>query len=161
MVLHLPEGIDVQSDDDFEHFSTDPGDTLSSLDAFSSRIYLPFRLGAGLAFARPHFILAADAIYADWTQIDYEGSLRTDDGFEAYRETVSLRVEETFSRSNPVRLRPLRVRAASHQVLCDDADWSAIEDHRDSRCPIRDLAIRPTAQYITFGAGSCWRNPSH
>ena len=51
----------------------------SYADVYSStdRIDLPFRFGAGLAYARPNLILAADAVYADWTQIDYGGPLRT------------------------------------------------------------------------------------
>jgi long-subunit fatty acid transport protein len=44
------------------------------------RMTLPFRVGAGVAATLRELLLTADARFTDWSQIDYLGPLRYDDG---------------------------------------------------------------------------------
>ena len=104
-VLYLPEGLDFDgSGTSYDYLA--PGDVLN-YDLYQ-HVYLPYRLGAGLAVARQHLILAADAIYADWSQIDFGGPLLLVSPRQAaYRQTVNLRLggEVLLSSLLPVRLR--------------------------------------------------------
>ncbi len=137
VMLNLPESLD------FEGSGTDSIDF-----SFSENIDIPYRIGAGLAFARSNFILGADAIYTDWTQLDYAGPLRTPDRQFAYRETVDLRLGGEVLLSLPF---PLRLRAGylyspiPYRVLLTD-----IFNTPDRYEPAR---FEKDRQYLTAGAG--------
>lgn len=154
IVLHLPEGIDadISIDDQFASSDTTYSDAYSSTD----RIDLPFRFGAGLAYARPNLILAADAVYADWTQIDYGGPLRTAEGFEAYRETLALRLGGEVLLSTQV---PLRLRAGyayeplPYQVLLTETGIGPFHPTPIREARYESAAFQSDRQYLTVGAG--------
>jgi long-subunit fatty acid transport protein len=154
LVLHLPEGIDADVSIDDRFASSDT--TYSDAYSFTDRIDLPFRLGAGLAYARPNLILAADAIYADWTQIDYGGPLRIDDGLEAYRETVSLRlgVEVLLSTQIPLRLRAgYAYEPLPYQILLTQTEIGPFHTPTVRSARYESTVFQSDRQYLTVGAG--------
>ncbi len=120
--------------------------------AFTDEISLPFRLGGGLAVARSHLVVAADAIYTDWTSIEFSGPLVTYDRREAYRETVELRLgaEYLLSAPTPIRLRagyahmPIPYRLLLTQRVPQAGEISTVYE---------DANITKDRHYWTVGAG--------
>jgi long-subunit fatty acid transport protein len=110
----------------------------------TDEINLPARLGAGVAVALPSVVLAADAIYADWSQIDYFGPVRASDGRNAYRETLELHVGAEYLLALPT---PIRVRAGyllqplAYQLLLTDSPT------------YEDATFDSDRKYLTVGAG--------
>lgn len=104
--LQLPAHLDM---DGYAHGEFFDGDSLYIDDyAFTDEVDLPFRVGAGLAVARSHLVVAADAIFTDWTAIDFAGPVVSEaDRNEAYRETVEFKLgaEYLLSAPTPIRLR--------------------------------------------------------
>lgn len=137
LTLFLPQKIEVE------------GSGIDTTDfVFKDDIDLPYRIGAGLAFARSSFILAADAVFTDWTQIDYAGPLRTPDRRNAYRETVELHTgaEYLIEAPTPVRLRiGYRYQPTPYDVV--QPDIFRAPDH------YARAAFEKDRQYFTLGAG--------
>ena len=91
----------------------DGTDSSSYEDAYTPEynISRPFRFGAGIAVAIiPGFVVAADALYTDWTQTEYDRPPTLDTTNEVfqedYRDTLQLRLGTEFTIPNSgVRLR--------------------------------------------------------
>lgn len=152
--LHLPESFDLSGSgyDDIYRVQADPVDTLDLLGdyTFEDEIGLPFRLSAGLSHVRdlpigggdkPGSILAAlDVTYADWSQIDYAGRLRTADREFVYRATLDVHagLEYTFPAPIPLRLRggysrqPIPYRLIATDVFFGEASTAEIDPDRHS-----------------------------
>lgn len=142
LVLHFPEGLDLDGSE------TDRFPVSDSVDVFdfSDHIYLPYRLGMGLAFARPNLILAIDAIYTDWTQISFLGPLRLDNRQFAYRQTVDVHIggEFLFSAAIPIRVRAgYALEPIPYRVVLVDVPNGIYES----------AAFQRDRHYFTFGAG--------
>lgn len=60
--------------------------------SFSDLITLPISITGGLAVTPPNLLLAADLRLTDWTQIDFEGAIRSRDRRYAYRSTADIRL---------------------------------------------------------------------
>jgi long-subunit fatty acid transport protein len=105
--LQLPANLDL---DGFAHGEFYDGDSVYVDDyAFTDEVDLPFRLGAGLAIARSHVVVATDVIYTDWTAINFAGPVVSEqDRSNAYRETVEFKVGAEYLLSAPA---PIRLRA--------------------------------------------------
>ncbi len=120
--------------------------------AFTDEIDLPFRVGTGLAFTHSHLVLAGDAVYTDWSTINYSGPLVSGDRREAYRETVELKLgaEYLLSAPTPIRLRagyafmPLPYQLLLTQRIPDQGEISAVYE---------DANITQDRHYWTVGAG--------
>jgi long-subunit fatty acid transport protein len=114
--------------------------------SFTDEITLPFRLGGGVALARRNLILGVDAIYTDWSQIDFAGPLRTADREFAYRETVDLHIGAEYLLSLPSAL---RIRAGyayqplAYRLLLTDVMAPRYEEAR----------FDTNRHYLTFGLG--------
>lgn len=129
------------------------GDSIEDY-SFTDEIDLPFRVGAGLAVTRSHLILAGDAIYTDWTAIDFAGPV-TSGRDQAYRETVELKfgAEYLLSAPTPIRLRagyaymPLSYGLLLTQRTPTGGANSPIETSYE------DANITKDRQYWTVGAG--------
>jgi len=151
--LHLPESFDLTGSgyDDIYRIQADPVDTLDLLGdyTFEDEIGLPFRLSAGLSHVRdlpiggskPGSILAAlDVTYADWSQIDYAGRLRTPDREFVYRATLDVHagLEYTFPAPFPLRLRggysrqPIPYRLIATDVFFSEASKAKFDPDRHS-----------------------------
>jgi len=145
LVLYLPEGLDFEgSGTSYSYLS--PGDTLNY--DLSQHVSLPYRLGAGIAIARPHLILAADAIYADWSQIDFGGPLRlTSPRQSAYRQTVNVRLggEVLLSSLLPIRLR------AGYDL--EPVPYDVVLFENIAAQPYEPAKFERDRHYYTVGAG--------
>ncbi|MBM3285969.1 MAG: hypothetical protein FJY88_01245 [Candidatus Eisenbacteria bacterium] len=155
VVLHFPEWIDVQTtgEDAYINDDADYGGPFTA----SESIDLPFRLGAGAAFARKNLILALDAIYADWTQIDYGGPMRTESGLPAYDETLGIRAggELLLPTSVPTRLRIGYMYDPSPYRLVVTTPKIEVDQNND-RYVVRnteEASFEKNRQYLTLGAG--------
>ncbi len=145
MVLYFPEGLDFDGTET-DTFFLGTRDSTDVFDFTDQHIYLPYRLGGGVAITRRNLILAADAIYTDWTQIDFAGPLRLANRQFAYRQTVDVHagVEFLLPTEVPVRLRagydlePLPYRVVLTDVV--NATYETAQFEQDRR-------------YFTFGAG--------
>ncbi len=144
ITLQLPEGLDFEGVA-YEEYLAD-GDLDVDEYAFQDEIDLPYRLGAGLAFARSHIILALDAIYTDWTQIDFVGPLRTADREFAYRQTVDIRAGAELLLSDPI---PVRLRAGYY--LSPIPYRLVLTDVIDGR--YEEAVFDGDRKYLTVGAG--------
>jgi hypothetical protein len=159
LLLQLPEGIDADVAVDDQFFSSDTLCTYHDHYGVSDRIELPFRLGAGLAFARKYWILAADAVYGDWRQVDYGGLMRTGEGLEAYRETIALRLggEVLLPTALPLRLRagyayeplPYQVVLTQTAIGCPYAP----AEYLVRKPRYEEASFQQDRQYLTFGGG--------
>jgi hypothetical protein len=110
LVVDLPRSIDLEgrSTEDILRWDGGP-DTLDVLDdyLFEDHMDLPFSTTLGLAWRFGPLLLSSDFQYTDWTQIDYDGPLRTAQGEFAYREVLAVRIGAEFTTPQV----PLRVRA--------------------------------------------------
>lgn len=107
----------------------------------------PFRFGGGIAAAPiPGVIIAADALYTDWTQTEYSDppseDVSNEDFKEDYRDTVQLRFGAEYTIPNT----GVRIRAG---YLRDPLPYGP-EDEDDPRPAIN---IETERQFITFGIG--------
>lgn len=142
MTVNFPESIDF----DGEVFYEDRANFEEDRYSFTDEIDMPFRLGAGLAMARSNFILAADAIFTDWTQISFAGPLRTGGRDPAYRETVEFHLGAEYLLSPPV---PIRLRAGySYQPLAYNLLLTDVVTPR-----YHEARFETDRQYITGGVG--------
>ncbi|UCF77752.1 MAG: hypothetical protein JSW03_06465 [Candidatus Eiseniibacteriota bacterium] len=106
LTVRLPEHITLDGSEYWEDY--DPNDAQYYYDEFlfEDEITLPLSFVAGLSAAPvPGLILALDAKYTDWKQIDYAGPIRIDNVY-AYGATTSLRLGAGFM----FPFAPLRIR---------------------------------------------------
>ncbi len=106
LTVRLPEHITLDGTEYWEDY--DPNDATYYYDEFlfEDEITLPLSFVAGASAAPvPGLILAFDAKYTDWKQIDYAGPIRIDNIY-AYRATTSLRFGAEFM----FPFAPLRIR---------------------------------------------------
>lgn len=78
--------------------------------ATKDEITLPFSFSGGVAFTLSNFVFALDLRFTDWSQIDYEGPVRVEDGerrkFDVYENSTQVRLGAEFLVPNfPIRLR--------------------------------------------------------
>jgi long-subunit fatty acid transport protein len=111
LTIDLPKSIDFEGDASEDILRYDGGvDTLDILDDFyfEENMTLPFSTTVGLSWKLGHVLLAGDLQFTDWTDIDFEGPLRTPPPERelAYRGTLAFRVGGELAPPQwPVRLR--------------------------------------------------------
>jgi long-subunit fatty acid transport protein len=111
LTIDLPKSIDFEGDASEDILRYDGGvDTLDILDDFyfEENMTLPFSTTLGLSWKLGHFLLAGDLQFTDWTDIDFEGPLRTPPPERelAYRGTLGFRVGGELAPPRwPVRFR--------------------------------------------------------
>ena len=112
---------------------------------FEDEITLPLSFSAG-ASAAPlaGLILAFDAKYTDWKQIDYAGPIRIDNEY-AYKATTSLRLGAEFTVPNA----PLRVRAG---YFTEPLAFRFMEDY-STPGQVWEATIDRDGRFFTLGAG--------
>jgi len=135
---YYEEAYDVTGDGVADEYYTD--DIM-----FEDEMTLPLSFSAG-ASAAPvaGLILALDAKYTDWKQIDYYGPIRIDNEY-AYRATTSVRLGAEFTVPNS----PLRVRAG---YFTDPVAFRFIEDYSEPGT-VWEATIDQDGRFFTFGAG--------
>jgi len=141
MIVQFPENIDFDG-----VFYEDVAGAEPDEFSFTDEITLPFRLGAGLAIARRNLIIGTDVRYADWSQIDFAGPLRTADREFAYRETVDFHIgaEYLLSLPSPIRLRAgYALQPLAYRLLLTDVVTPRYEEAR----------FDTDRHYVTFGLG--------
>ena len=112
---------------------------------FEDEITLPLSFAAGVSGAPvAGLILAADAKYTDWKQIDYFGAIRIDNEY-AYRATTSVRLGAEFS----IPSTPLRLRAG---YFTDPIAFRFIQDY-SAPGTVFEAKIDEDGRFFTFGAG--------
>jgi long-subunit fatty acid transport protein len=118
------------------------------------QLRMPFSVAAGAALPVKRLLLAADARFTDWTDIDYQGVLRYWDGARrrmAYRRTWELHagaeyVLDAFSAAG------LRLRAG---WAWEPVPYGILlEDIRATGDPVyREARFRPDRSWFALGAG--------
>jgi hypothetical protein len=112
---------------------------------FEDEITLPLSFTAGVSAAPvAGLILAFDAKYTDWKQIDYAGPIRIDNVY-AYKATTSLRMGGEFT----MPFAPLRVRAG---YFTEPLAFRFIQDFSFPG-QVWLASIDSDASYFTLGAG--------
>lgn len=138
LLVQLPESIDLegsvrdQDGPDVDEYT------------IADEVNLPYHLGAGVAVALPNTVVGVDAIYTDWSQIDYYGPVRASDGRNAYRETLELRLgaEYLLALPTPIRLRAgYLLQPLAYQLLLTDSGF------------YEDARFESDRKYGTVGAG--------
>lgn len=118
---------------------------------------LPFSAGVGFAVARRRLLLAADARFTDWSQIDYEGPLRYTDEtgrYLAYQRTWNLHIGAEYllelGDAAGLRLRAGYAREpVPYGILFED-----ISVGNSSGDPVyRQATFDPNRDAFTFGIG--------
>jgi long-chain fatty acid transport protein len=125
---------------------------------FEDEITLPFSFLGGVAWTPPNFLIAADVRRTDWSQIDFEGRLKSDNQF-AYRATtqIHLGAEYVIPRA-PVRLRAgFYTEPLPYKLLLTD---TRIDENGDDFLNFDDLSrdlvraeVDKDRKYFTAGAG--------
>ncbi len=126
----------------------DPVDDVVYTDeiAFEDQITLPLSfMGGASAAPLPGLILALDAKYTDWKQIDYAGPIRIDNEY-AYKATTSVRLGAEFT----IPYAPVRVRAG---YFTQPLAFKFIQDYSNSAPGPVTASIDRNARYFTLGAG--------
>jgi hypothetical protein len=118
----------------------------------------PFSAAAGGAITLPRLLLAIDARYTDWTQIDYKGPLRYQDErgmHDAYRRTLDVHLGAEYLLD--LGGTGLRIRAGfayepvPYRVLLQDILLA--DDPADDRPIYAPANFNPGRTYCTLGAG--------
>ncbi|MBN1504402.1 MAG: hypothetical protein JW952_04990 [Candidatus Eisenbacteria bacterium] len=145
LTVNFPQYLTLDGSQYLEEY--DPVGDLVYIDdiLFEDEITLPLSFSAG-ASAAPvaGLILALDARYTDWKQIDYYGPIRLDNEY-AYKATTSIRLGAEFTIPNS----PLRVRAG---YFTDPVAFRFIEDYSEPG-GVWDATIDQNGRFFTFGAG--------
>jgi len=100
---------------------------------FHDEITLPFSLLGSVAFTPSNFLITGDARWTDWTQIDFEGPIRSEDRQFAYQTTVdfSLGAEYQFS-SVPMRIRGgVSFQPMPYELIPTDIAFTFVPDDGD------------------------------
>jgi long-subunit fatty acid transport protein len=153
--VRLPEYLNLDGQEHQEEYDAYEGAYVSYDLAFKDKITLPlsFMVGASAAPV-PGLILAADARYADWTQIDYAGPIRIDNLYPgpnrtanpyAYKATTSLRLGAEFM----FPFAPLRVRGG---FFTEPVAFRLLPDVTNSGVPWI-ASIDSDGKFYTLGAG--------
>lgn len=145
-VVNFPQYLTLDGSKYTEEY--DPVDDLIYTDEiqFEDKITLPLSFAAGVSAAPvAGLILAADAKYTDWKQIDYYGPIRVGDEY-AYRATTSVRLGAEFS----VPSTPLRLRAG---YFTDPIAFKFIKDYSNKSTRPIAATIDQDGRFFTFGAG--------
>jgi long-subunit fatty acid transport protein len=133
--------------------------TLSDLEnstgwVFSEKMTLPFSVGVGTAVSLQRLLLAADARFTDWTQIDYDGPMRYQDETGrrlAYQRTWDLHLGAEYlldlSSATGLRLRAGYAREpVPYRIL--------FEDITETIDPVYcGATFDPDRDFFTFGIG--------
>ena len=145
LTVNFPQYLTLDGSEYTEEY--DPVDDVIYTDEirFEDEITLPLSFAAG-ASAAPiaGLILAADAKYTDWKQIDYAGPIRIDNEY-AYRATTSVRLGAEFTIPNS----PLRLRAG---YFTDPVAFRFIQDYSEPGT-VWEATIDRDGRFFTFGAG--------
>jgi len=132
---------------------------------FQDDVTLPLTLSGGASWSRRGLLLAADAVWTDWKQIDFEGDIRAPDRSFAYRSTVSFNLgAEVQIPDQPLRVRggffrepiPYELIAADMQVGLLPGDDGVIGTNDDIPVVERfypEAAIASDRKFFTLGAG--------
>ncbi|KPJ61442.1 MAG: hypothetical protein AMJ46_01780 [Latescibacteria bacterium DG_63] len=145
LTVRLPEHITLDGAEYWEDY--DPNDAQYYYDEFlfEDEITLPLSFVAGVSAAPvPGLILAFDAKYTDWKQIDYAGPIRIDNVY-AYQATTSLRFGAEFM----FPFAPLRVRGG---FFTEPLAYKLLPDLTGSG-DIWVAEIDSDGKFFTLGAG--------
>ncbi|MCX5800398.1 MAG: hypothetical protein NTX17_03320 [Candidatus Eisenbacteria bacterium] len=143
--VRLPEHLVLKGQEHTEEYDAISDDYLVDDFAFEDKITLPLSFMAGASAAPvPGLILAFDATYADWKQIDYAGPIRVDNLY-AYRATASLRFGAEFM----FPFAPLRVRGG---YFTEPVAFRLLPDVTNSGGPWL-ASIDSDGKFYTLGAG--------
>ena len=143
--VRLPEHLNLDGQEYTEEYDPGINDYVTDEFAFEDKITLPLSFMAGLSIAPvPGLILAADARYADWKQVDYAGPIRIDN-FYAYKATTSLRFGAEFM----FPFAPLRVRGG---FFTEPVAFRLLPDVTNSGGPWV-ASIDSDGKFYTLGAG--------
>jgi long-chain fatty acid transport protein len=145
LTVRLPEHITLDGAEYYEYY--DPTDAQYYYDEFlfEDEITLPLSFTGGVSAAPvPGLILAVDAKYTDWKQIDYAGPIRVDNVY-AYEATTSLRMGAEFM----FPFAPLRIRGG---FFTEPLAYRLLPDLTNSG-DIWIAEIDSNGKYVTVGAG--------
>lgn len=161
--VDFPQRYDFEGTVDSEFEDREKIDTDSF--NFEDQITLPFSFVAGLAFTPSNLVLAADVRLTDWTQIDFEGPIRSQDRENAYRSTVDVNVGLEYQL--PVHPTRLRVGFSSqplpYRLVAGDLDFTFVPDDNnpnttdDASFFTRDYPeadIETDRRFVTLGIGT-------
>jgi long-subunit fatty acid transport protein len=130
---------------------------------FNDTITLPFSFLAGLAFTPSNWLFAADARFTDWTQIDFEGPVRSQDRENAYRSTVDFNLGAEFQiPSSPTRIRAgFSSQPLPYRLIPGEIDFTFVPDDPNTTGEASfftreypEANIDTDRYFITFGAGT-------
>jgi len=145
--VRLPEYLNLSGQVSGDSVEVGPAGSLEVIDegAFEDKITLPLSFMAGASAAPiPGLILAFDAKYTDWKQIDYAGPIRIDN-FYAYKATTSLRFGAEFM----FPFAPLRIRGG---FFTDPIAFRLLPDVTNTGGPYL-ASIDSNGKFYTAGAG--------
>jgi long-chain fatty acid transport protein len=143
--VRLPEHLDLNGQEHNETYDQSVNDYVIEDFAFEDKITLPLTFMAGVSVAPvPGLILAFDAKYADWKQIDYAGPIRVENMY-AYRATTSVRLGAEFM----FPFAPLRVRGG---FFTEPIAFRLLPDVTNSGGPWL-ASIDSDGKFYTLGAG--------
>lgn len=124
----------------------------------SEDLTYPFSAAMGVAFSLRNLLLAADARFTDWAQIDYEGPYRytdTSGTHDVYRRTWNLNLGAEYLLD--LAGAGLRLRAGfayepvPYQILLQE--FIQGDDPSDDRFIYTEADFDPHRHYFSFGAG--------
>ena len=136
---------------------------------FHDEIDLPVSLLGSIAWTPKNFLLTGDARWTDWTQIDFDEPVRSNDRRFAYRTTVdfSLGAEYQFS-GTPARVRAgVSFQPLPYQIIPTDVDFTFVPDDGDDETfddtsfftrNYEEARFESGRTFITFGAGALLEN---
>lgn len=152
------DGVTVSSFEDQEKVDT-------SRMSFVDEITLPLSLTTGVAFTPAGFLLAADVRLTDWTQISFEGPIRSRDRDYAYRTTADIRIGAEYQvPRTPARLRigyshePLPYRLMPGEItftfVPDDDNPNTTDDASFFTRLYPEARLTTDRRFLTLGAGT-------
>jgi long-subunit fatty acid transport protein len=122
-------------------------------------------VGGGIAVTPRNLLLAMDVKVTDWTQIEFEGPIRSQDRENAYRSTVDFNVGLEYQLSfHPVRVRagfssqPLPYKLEPDEIdftfVPDDGNSSTSDDRSFFTRSYPEADVRTDRTFLTLGFGT-------
>jgi len=145
LTVRLPEYLTLDGQQTIDQYDQSINDYVTDEFSFEDKITLPitFMVGGSAALV-PGLVLAADAKYTDWKQIDYAGPIRIDNLY-AYRATTSLR----FGAEYMFPFAPFRVRGG---FFTEPVAFRLLPDITNSGSPML-ASMDSDGKFYTAGAG--------
>jgi hypothetical protein len=150
-VVNLPRWLQYQGTEKSTY--EDYISSFSGATGFVDDITLPMSVRGGASWAHGGFLAAADMLWTDWKQIDFEGDIRAPDRTFAYRSTVALGLGAEYQiAGTPLRVRGgYRLDPLPYELITADGAVDVVASTLLRNYPRADITSDRT--WLTLGGG--------